>query len=255
MAWFRCRVWRDVGLVCVVALLAAATAQSRVCAAQAVTELRLPDSPGAVVQAPEQVKAEINQPPPDAFSNSYTSYQWDADPLSAKRKYRLALRSLADPLTFATVAAMSMVEQVDNTYPGYGSGWQGYGKRYATDLADKVSDRMLGGAVLPALLHQDPRYFYKGTGRVRTRLRYALGQALLCRGDNGRLQVNYSTIAGSFMAAGLSNAYRADVDRNASTTFVDAFVLLGEHMASNVIREFFLKRLTTGVPIYAGGKP
>jgi len=258
MVFFRCCVWRDVGSMLAIAILAAATSSSRVCVAQTVSDLSLPDSPGATsssVQAveggqqvaPEQAKGENNPLHAGMFQNFYTSYVWEAAPLSAKQKYSLAGRSLGDPVMFATIAAAAAVQQADNSYAGYGQGAQGYGKRYGADLADTASDRMLGGAVLPSLLHQDPRYFYKGTGSAGSRLRYALGEAFLCRGDNGQRQVNYSTIGGTLMTAGLSNAYRAEVDRNASTTFINAAVIFGGHMANNAIREFLLKRMMTTV--------
>lgn len=237
MAFFRCRPWRGVGWSFAIAFLAAATATGRVCAAQ------------------EPAKAENNRSASGMFPNFYTSFQWDAGPLSAKQKFGLAGRSLVDPVLLLTIAGAAGVQQANDSYPGYGSGAQGYGKRFGADLADTVSDRMLGGAVLPSILHQDPRYFYKGTGSVRSRLRYALGEAFLCRSDNGNRQVNYSNIGGTLMTAGLSNAYRADVDRRASTTFTDAAVLFGGHMVNNVIREFLFKRMMAGTPGYAGGKP
>jgi hypothetical protein len=205
--------------------------------------------------ATEQVKAQEKQRVLGVFPNFYTSFLWEAVPLGAKQKYSLAIRSRIDPVVFATTAITAGLQQRANTYPGYGGGPSGYGKRYGAALADTVSERMLGGAILPSLFHQDPRYFYKGTGGKVARLKYAMGEAFLCRGDNGNRQVNYSYILGNFMAAGLSNAYKADEDRKASSTFANVGVILTGHMANDVIREFLLKRMTTNLPKYGNPKP
>ena len=205
--------------------------------------------------ATEQVKAQEKQRVLGVFPNFYTSFLWEAAPLKPKQKYGLAIRSRIDPVMFATIAVAAGIEHANNTFPGYGGGAQGYGKRYGAALADAVSERMIGGAILPSLFHQDPRYFYKGSGSVGSRLKYAIGEAFMCRGDNGKQQVNYSYILGNFLSAGLSNAYRADVDRSASVTLSNGVIILAGHMVNDVVREFLLKRMTTRIPAYANGKP
>ena len=72
---------------------------------------------------------------------------------------------------------------------------------------------MLGAAVLPSILHQDPRYFYQGSGSIGSRAWHALSSAFICRGDNGNRQFNFSHILGNFAAGGISNLYRPDNDR------------------------------------------
>jgi hypothetical protein len=73
---------------------------------------------------------------------------------------------------------------------------------------------MIGSAILPALLKQDPRYFYKGTGTTRSRILYAIANSVMCKGDNGHWQVNYSGILGGAAAGGISNLYYPASDRN-----------------------------------------
>ena len=93
------------------------------------------------------------------------------------------------------------VEQWQNTFPGYGKGTQGYAKRYGAAYADEALSRMIGSAILPSLLHQDPRYFYRGSGSKKSRALYAISSAVICRGDNGRLQPNYSYVLGALLLA------------------------------------------------------
>ncbi len=114
---------------------------------------------------------------------------------------------------------------------------------------------MIGSAILPSLLHQDPRYFYRGTGSITSRTLYAIEQTFVCRGDNGRTEPNYSHLLGNFAAAGVSNFYHAPEDRSASLTVRNGFIITGSNAVSNLLREFLLKELTPKVPKYANGKP
>ena len=105
------------------------------------------------------------------------------------------------------MAALAGIEQAQNHFSGYGQGAEGYGKRFGAGYADTVAGTFIGGAILPSLLKQDPRYFYKGTGSKPSRFRMRIANALICKGDNGRWQTNYSNILGSLAAGGISNLY------------------------------------------------
>jgi Carboxypeptidase regulatory-like domain len=202
-----------------------------------------------------QVQAEEKQRILGFLPNYYTSYIWDAAPMTRKLKFSLALRTATDPVTFLVVAGVAGVEQAHKTFPGYGQGFEGYAKRYGASYADTVSGRMFGSAIFPVLLHQDPRYFYRGSGSTRSRLLYALVSTVICRGDNGRLEPNYSHVLGSFAAAGLSNLYRAPQDRQASLTFRNGLIITAGGAVVNVMREFLSRKLTANVPAFANGKP
>jgi hypothetical protein len=103
---------------------------------------------------------------------------------------------------------------------------------------------MIGGAILPSLLHQDPRYFYQGTGTNKSRILHAVSYAFVCKGDNGRRQPNYSTIGGDLASAALSNAYYPAADRGAGMTFETLLINTGERMLTSVVQEFVLGKLT-----------
>jgi len=141
--------------------------------------------------------------------NVYTSYIWDAAPMTPELKFRLALRSSLDPVTLLVARLLwAGVEQAHNSFPGYDQGFEGYAQRYGSAYADTVVGRFMGSAVFPILLHQDPAILLPGSGSVRSRILYALQRTVICRGDNGRPQPNYSRVLGSFAAAGISNIYR-----------------------------------------------
>ena len=205
--------------------------------------------------AQAQVQEEVHQRILGFLPNYSTSYIWDAAPMTAKLKYKLAFRSIFDPMTLVIAAAVAGAEQWHNTFPGYGQEAGGYGKRLGATFADTAINRTLTYAVFPSLFHQDPRYFYRGSGSFRTRLLYAIESAVICRGDNGQMEPNYSKIVGSFTAAGLSNLYRAPQDRTAGITLRNGLVIIGSGAAVNIFREFFSRKLTPKVPPFATGKP
>jgi hypothetical protein len=205
--------------------------------------------------AEAQVKQEQTQRLLGFFPNYYTSYIWDAAPMSPKLKFGMAFRTVTDPVSLLVVAGLAGAEQYHNTFPGYGQGAEGYAKRLGSTYADTVASRMLGSAVFPVLLHQDPRYFYRGSGTVRSRLAYAVVSAVVARGDNGQLQPNYSHILGSFAAAGISNLYKSPQDRQVGLTLRNGLIITAAAAGVNIMREFVFRNLTPGVPAFQNGKP
>jgi hypothetical protein len=193
--------------------------------------------------ATEQVHAEEHQRVLGVVPNFYVSYDPNAVPLTAGLKYKLALRTVTDPVTVAGSMFMAGIDQASGT-PNYGGGMEGYGKRFGYEYVTGFSDLMFGGAVLPALLHQDPRYFYKGTGTRRSRLMHAIASAFLCRGDNGKRQINYSSMGGDLMAGALSNLYYPANDRGVTPLFEGFAVSTAGHITVAILQEFFLNRLT-----------
>jgi hypothetical protein len=204
--------------------------------------------------AQEQVSGQLQQRVFGIFPNFYTSFLWNAEPLKPKQKFRLAFRTAVDPVTFFTPSTLAGIQQARDTYPGYGQGAAGYAKRYAADYTDLFVGRMLGSAVFPSLFHQDPRYFYQGSGSITSRVWHALSAAIICRGDNGHRQFNYSHVLGNFAAGGISNLYRPEEDRGVSLTVQNALMHTATNAAGNLAREFALKNITTKIPAYAKGK-
>jgi hypothetical protein len=194
--------------------------------------------------AAEEIKEQEKQRVLGVIPNFYVSYVQDAAPLTSKQKFGLAWKTTIDPVNFAVVGVIAGVQQWQDNFKDYGQGAQGYGKRYGASYGDFVTSTFFGGAVLPSLLKQDPRYFYKGTGTVRARVWYAVSMAVMCKGDNGRWQFNYSAIGGSLISGGISNAYYPDKDRGADLVFENTLIGIGENAATNLLQEFVIRKLT-----------
>ena len=175
--------------------------------------------------------------------NFYVAYDPHAAPLTTKLKFQLALKISVDPVTVAGIGLIAGLRQAANT-PRYGQGAAGFGKRFGSTATDGFTDIMIGGAILPSLLHQDPRYFYQGTGSTKSRLRHALLGPFVARGDNGKYQPNYSTLGGDLAAAGLANLYYPRVNRGAGLLLGNFAIGTAERLGATVAQEFVLGKLT-----------
>lgn len=195
--------------------------------------------------ATEQVRFEEQQRVLGIFPNFYVVYDSaNAVPLTPKLKFKLALKVSTDPITLGGVAFLAGINQAANT-PNYVLGAKGYGQRVGAVAAGGFSDILVGGAILPSLLHQDPRYFYQGTGTTKSRARHAFASPFICRGDNGKQQPNYSTIGGGLISSALTNAYYPESNRGTGLMFQTFAINTAERLLSSFAQEFILPRFTS----------
>jgi hypothetical protein len=209
--------------------------------ATVVSQVKVTGDPVEVATA--QVREQEQQRVLRFIPNFYVTYRPDAAPLTTKLKFRLAWKSSTDPVTILGTAFLAGLQQAGDQYGEFGQGAEGYGKRFGAGYADVVASTFLSGAVFPSLLKQDPRYFYRGIGSTGSRLGYAVANSVMCKGDNGRWQVNYSNIAGAFGGAALSSTFYPKTNTGMHT-LSNGFVRLGESSLAGVIQEFVLKKFT-----------
>ena len=193
--------------------------------------------------AVEQVKVEEQQRVLGFIPNFYVSYDKDAAPLTPKLKFELALKVAIDPVTFAGTSFLAATNQAAH-YPHYVEGMKGYGQRFGSVYTNDLTDIMVGGAILPSILHQDPRYFYQGTGTTKSRLLHALSSPLICKGDNGRWQPNYSSLGGYLASGAIANAYYPESNRGPGLVLNTFAVDFSANIANGVLQEFVLRKLT-----------
>jgi hypothetical protein len=222
--------------------------------ATATSEVQVTASQVEVAQA--QLKDEEQQRVFGVIPNFYVVYAPNAPPLNPRQKFHLAWRTSIDPVTFLAAGFFAGIEQATNEFSGYGQGAQGYAKRFGANYADGFISTMIGSAILPSLLKQDPRYFYKGTGTTRSRILYAIANSVVCKGDNGKWQPNYSGLIGGLAAGGISNLYYPASDRNgASLTFENLGLGIAGSAVQNLFQEFLVRKLTPKLPSYSPSKP
>ncbi|MGB7984707.1 MAG: carboxypeptidase-like regulatory domain-containing protein [Terracidiphilus sp.] len=197
--------------------------------------------------AEEQIHEEEKQRLGGIFPEFFISYKWNAAPLSTGQKFELAWKSSIDPTTFIFTGAIATYEQARNNLRPFGQGTEGFAKRYGVNYADAFSGTMISGAILPSIFREDPRYFVKQTGSVRSRIFHAMEFPFVCRGDNGRPTPNLSFMLGDYLSAELSNTYYPPSSR---TNITASNMLLGFAgvSVSDLMLEFVYPHITTHIP-------
>jgi len=195
--------------------------------------------------AAQQLKAEEQQRVLSFIPNMYVVYEPHPEPLTSRMKFHLAYKSLTNPFFFARTAAWAGVQQARDDPSEWHQGAKGYSKRLGAGFADGVTGSLISNAILPSLLHQDPRYFYQGTGTKWSRARHAMLAPFVCKGDNGATQPNYSEWGGSLIGYSISTAYYPSSSRTAGHVFENFGIDMGLHIASSLAQEFILDKFTS----------
>lgn len=162
-----------------------------------------------------------------------------AVPLRPSQKFSLFFHSAIDPYQFGIVALDAGIEQWEDEFPEYHYGIQGYARRYAAAFADNFDGNFWGNAVLPSILHQDPRYYRMGHGPVMKRLFYSISTAVICKGDSGHWQPNISNVAGNLIGGGISNFYYPAEDRGVGLTIERGLTVTATGSVGAVAEEFY----------------
>jgi len=160
------------------------------------------------------------------------------EPIIPKEKFKIASEDAFDRGTVALAVLFAGEAQLTNSTPAFGQGVKGYAQYLGTAYGDLVIGDMMTEAIFPVMLHQDPRYFRRGTGTVWSRLGSAAGQIFWTRTDSGNTQFNYSEIIGNSTAVAISTAYYPN-NRTAGDAVSKLGVQLGVDMAANILKEFW----------------
>lgn len=162
-----------------------------------------------------------------------------AVPLTPGQKFHLFFRGSIDPYQFVIAGIDSGIEQAEDSYPEYHYGITGYARRYGASFADNWDGNFWGNAVLPSLLHQDPRYFRLGHGKAWHRILYTASTAVRCKGDNGKWEPNYSNVLGNFIGGAISNVYYPASDRGVGLTLERGVTVTAEGIFGALAEEFY----------------
>jgi len=203
--------------------------------------------------AAEQVKAQEKQRVFGLFPDFFVTYAPDAAPLSAAQKFQLGWKVIADPVLLIGTGIAAGIQQARNNDRQFGQGAEGYAKRYGAQYADRVTGVIIGRVVTQAIFHQDPRYFYKGTGSIGSRALYAIGTAFVRKGDNGHWQPDYSDVLGGMAAHQLSSLYYPSTSRPVRRLFDDVLLGFAGRAVDNLGHEFLARKLTPHLPKIAAG--
>lgn len=195
--------------------------------------------------AAQQIKAEEQQRVLGFIPNLYVTYEPHPEPLTGSMKFHLAYKNLTSPFFFGRTVAWAGVQQARDDPSEWHQGAKGYSKRLGAAFADAAIGGLISNAVLPSLLHQDPRYFYQGSGTKKSRAFHAMSSPFVCKGDNGKLQPNYSQWGGSLIGYSIATAYYPGSNRNAGHIFQTFGIDMGLHVFGSLAQEFLLGKFTS----------
>jgi len=191
-------------------------------------------------KAEEQLKEQEKQRVAGVVPTFNVSYRADDVSLTGSQKIRLAFRSAIDPVTFAGAFLIAGYHEAEDDDTGFGWGIEGYGKRSGAAYLDSFDGTMIGNGILPALLHQDPRYFRLGHGSATHRLLYALSTSVISRHDNtGKWEPNYSNVGGNIISGAISNLYYPSGSSGIGQTFSDGLIQTAEGGIGSIFNEFW----------------
>ena len=213
-----------------------------------VDKLRIKELQTTVTVSPEtsneiaiqQVKVEEKQRGLGIIPNFFAVYDSHPAPLTAKLKFDLAFRVLRDPFTLAGVAMIAGGGQAAGN-PAYVQGAKGYGERFGANYANQFTAIMVGGAILPSLLHQDPRYFYQGSGTKTSRALHAVSSLFITKGDNGKTEPNFSSLGGDLVSATISTSYYPEQNEEGRTVLEGFAINTAVHVAVRLLQEFVFR--------------
>jgi hypothetical protein len=217
--------------------------------------------PGAVKSkhelAEEQIKEEEHQRLAGIVPSFNVTYHSDAVSLTPAEKFKLQFRASIDPYTFTLALIVAGLGEANDSNTGYGWGPEGFAKRASAAYADNVIGNTLGNAVLPSILHQDPRYFRMGHGPIRRRVLYSFATTFICKHDNtGKWEPNYSNVMGNMIAGEISNFYSPGgssgnvaqtIETGMTVTFEGAFGSELQEFWPDISRKLFHKDPTHGI--------
>lgn len=190
-------------------------------------------------KAEEQLKEQEHQRVAGIMATFNTTRNREALPLSPGQKFRLFFRSSTDPWPFLLAGVVSGIGQANDSYPEWHQGAEGYAKRYGAAYSDAFIGNFFGNAVLPVVLHEDPRYFQKGTGSRMSRLLWAASSTFWCKRDNGKWGPNYANVGGNMIGAAIARAYYPDSERDVASTLGDGITVSVEGIAGAEVIEFW----------------
>jgi len=160
-------------------------------------------------------------------------------PLSARGKFELAFHDSFDYSSFTWTAIEAAQGLGLSSDPELGTGISGYGRYYWHLYVDGVSGTYFTEAIVPALTHEDPRYYTLGEGGIWHRTVYALSRTILTKTDSGGTTFNWSEVGGNALEAALSNAYYPAQERTPSQTFQNWGVQMESAALNNIAKEFW----------------
>ena len=161
-------------------------------------------------------------------------------PLSTHDKFVLAAHdSILDYSSYTWAAILAGQAMALNSDPELGHGAAGYGRYYWRTFVDGVSGTFFTEAIVPAITHEDPRYYTLGKGGFFRRTGYAVSRAFVGKTDAGGTSFSWSEVGGNGLEAALANLYYPPQERGLSQTARNWGTQMESAVLNHVFQEFW----------------
>jgi hypothetical protein len=189
-------------------------------------------------------------------------------PLTWKEKGYLALHDVSDPGNLATIVGISALATAIDPHSDYGPGLKGFGKNAGVSLLQDATFEFFGTFAVPAIMHQDPRYFRMPDQPFKKRLTYSILRTVVTRNDDGSSMPNYGTLLAYPINAELSNFYVPGIESDGASTAKRILTGYALDPVNNILAEFlpdvakhlrvrvvFLQRILNNIASTQGNLP
>lgn len=160
-------------------------------------------------------------------------------PQTVKEKFRTATDDSFDYSAVFIPAALAGYSLARNSTPEFGKGGVGYGRYLWHAAVDQTSENYFVEFIVPAVTHEDTRFYTLSRGSFMKRAGYAMSRVVVTRSDSGRSVFNLSEVVGSGASAGLSSLYYPTRERSLGNTGSQWGLDVGIDALSFMAREFW----------------
>jgi hypothetical protein len=160
-------------------------------------------------------------------------------PQTVKDKFVTASEDSFDYSALFIPAALAGYGLAINNVPEFHQGGAGYARYFWHSFTDQTIENYMVEFIIPAIHHEDTRYYTKGEGGFVKRTTYALKHAVITQSDSGKPTFNAGEVIGSGAAAGISNFYYPQSQRTFGQTAQRWGVNFGIDAATFVFKEFW----------------
>jgi len=162
-----------------------------------------------------------------------------AGPLTTGGKFELFVDESISPGYVLAAGVDSAIGQARDVPPGYGQGWDGYGKRYGAVMARAASNSFFGTFLFASVLRQDQRFFPQSHPSFWGSVKYSAERVVVTRNDSGSNVFNSSGVFGTLAAETLANAYLPVTEQTGAKTAERFGTDLAWRFAANMFKNYW----------------
>jgi hypothetical protein len=158
--------------------------------------------------------------------------------LRTRQKYEIAFHKIVSPSILVKSAMITGFDRGFDVGPRFGGNPGDVAELYAYTAENLAASYLISSAILPTALHQDPRFFRKDSGSIKSKIFWALRAEVVAYSDQGKPMPNYSHLIGFAGSAAFANVYLPSQDVSVPATMKRYGLRLAVSGGFNILHEF-----------------